>query len=600
VSVSQVVASVLLDGQPLPVTDTRLVFDEGWSPRCASTFTVPYTPDRYAALDPRNDVRVLVGVERRWSDSLTLDDLSDQWYEPPGPPATVLRRNIAPDPRGTSLVYWRNSAGGGPFTWSQAANVPIAAPFPGGPTTCVQATLTSGSVTYLDVRTADTGTARFPVQAGARYSFSMWAAFSDAATVSTFVQFANAAGVTILTVTLAAGSKPAGQWAQYTQVNVLAPAGAVAAWFIVRNTNPAGIGARVQGTAAHVEQATALGPWFDGATPDTTDRDYAWTGAVNASPSTESTIQDPGFTLDDLSAAWGPTTTLDDLTAAWIIDWGNGARPTDVVTADLVLRERTVNHAAATISLRATSDELLAQDAHAAVSRPVESLPGRLLELLAAGHVPLGPDPDFSAGAPFGAMPAQEVEWSQSIWDAMSANAASVGLRLWVDEARVWRLGVPEPVPATFVDLAAVIDCTDQVNRDGDYADVLVWIGKGLNDEGLPITDTIVWPPVLPVGPYRTAVVEHDYGQVGAGLPMPSGEELDARLTLLQSRAQVLQLLAPADPTIRPGVGVRTGAPSLPVTSSTVSRIEWAVPADTMTLTTRSTTEGVVDDATGR
>jgi len=120
---------------------------------------------------------------------------------------------------------------------------------------------------------------------------------------------------------------------------------------------------------------------------------------------------------------------------------------------------------------------------------------------------------------------------------------------------------------------------------------VLVWIGKGINDEALPVTETKTWPPILPAGPYRAAAVEHDYGQVGASIPMPSDDELAARLALLQSRDRVLSLTAVADPTLRPGMGVTTGPPSLPATASTVARVEWAVPADTMTLTTRSTTE---------
>jgi hypothetical protein len=377
VSVSQLVARLFVAGQPVPVIDARSVLDESWAPYAAATLTVPWTPERFAALDPRNHVRILVSIERHWSGTLTLDDLTVAWA---------------------------------------------------------------------------------------------------------------------------------------------------------------------------------------------------------------------GLTLDDLTAAWTGL-TLDDLTAAWTQDWGNGARPTDIVTSDLILRDRTVDHARATISLRASSDELLAQDARAYVVRPVEPLPERLFQLLAAGHVPIGPPPDFSAGAPFIAMPAQTVEYSQTIWDAMQANTASVGMRLWCDEARVWRVAFPESAPTTTVTLPRVIDCTDQVNSDGQYADVLVWIGKGVNSTGQALTDTKTSPPVMPAGPYRAAVEEHDYGQVGAGLPMPSDDELAARLTFLQARDRVLEITAPGDPTIRPGVGVHTGAPSLPATTSAVSRVEWSVPADVMTIATRSTVE---------
>jgi hypothetical protein len=184
------------------------------------------------------------------------------------------------------------------------------------------------------------------------------------------------------------------------------------------------------------------------------------------------------------------------------------------------------------------------------------------------------------------------IEWSQTIWDAMAATAAASGLRLWVDEHRVWRLGPSDAPPVTTMDLLRVIAAGDAVNRDADYADVLVWVGKGINDEGLPLTDTRTYPEVLPPGPYRAALVEQDYGTVGVGLPMPSEEELAARLYLLQTRDRVLTITAPVDPTVRPGVGVRTGAPSLPATTSVVARVEWSVPDDLMTITTRSTSEG--------
>jgi hypothetical protein len=297
-----------------------------------------------------------------------------------------------------------------------------------------------------------------------------------------------------------------------------------------------------------------------------------------------------GLTLANLSTVWAGL-TLNDLSAAWTQDWGNGTRATDTLTADLILRERQVDHGTATITVRATSDELLAQDAHALVDRGAETLASRLLALLAAGHIPVGPPPDFTAGAPFG-VPAHLTEWSQSIWDAMEAAATSVGLKLFCDELRVWRLTVPNAAPTVTFNLPQVIEASDRVDRDGDYADVIVWIGVGINSEGLVIRETRT-EPAIPAGPYRAVVFEQDYGQVGAGLPMPSFDELATRLALLQTRARVLTLTAPADPTVRPGQAIVTGVPSLDVTHSVVARVEFNVPADTMTITTRSTQEVV-------
>jgi hypothetical protein len=584
VSVSQLVARAAVAGVPLPVIDARLVLDEGWSPRCAATLTVPWTQERADALDPRDLVRITLGVERRWSGSLTLDDLSDRWYVPATPPATLLRTNRNQYPRPVGAVGWFFQNGGG------TAGTAITNTATDGP---------QGRHGYRTVTLTTGGTGAFighyvrtPVPAGAageHVPVSAWVRVSRATTMR--LQGTPRIGAA------AAGAStsgpyvpvPANTWTLLTlDVVTTAAYDGMQVWPQPPSTETWLPGHTLDAGSVMVG---ATGPYFDGATPDTAALDYAWTGTANASASTETSIYDPGTTLDDLTAAWAGL-TLDDLSTLWGQDWGNGVtRPIDVVTADLILRERTVDHVAATIALRATSDELMAQDARAHVVRPVEPLPTRLTELLTAGHVPIGPPPDVTAGAPYIGMAAQDVEWSQTIWDAMSANANSVGLRLWCDQGRVWRLGPTDAAPTTTVDLTRVQSCTDAVDRDGDYADAIVWLGKGINPEGLPLTETKTWPLTLPVGPYKAHLEEHDYGQTGVGLPMPSDEELARRLAVLQSRDRVLTITAPADPTVRPGMGVLTGAPSLPGTTSVVARVEWAVPADIMTITTRATLE---------
>lgn len=311
-----------------------------------------------------------------------------------------------------------------------------------------------------------------------------------------------------------------------------------------------------------------------------------WHGSLTLGDLTEAWA---GLTLGDLSAEWVGL-TLGDLTEAWGTDWGSGWRAPDEVTADLCVRARRVDYAAATITVRAASDELLAQDARAVVSRPEESLPSRVLALLASGSVPVVAH-DLSAGEIFTTIPAGDTTWRQSIWDAAAGLCTEQGLRLWCDESRTWRLTVVDAAPATTVDLLRVAACEDDVNRDGDWADVLVWVGTGTNSEGAPLTETRTHPDPVPSGPHRVHVEEVDYGPVGAGLPMPSYEELAARLAVLASRDRVLTITATADPTVRPGLGLTTGAPSLLALGGVVARVEWAVPEDTMTITTRSTTE---------
>ncbi|MGN8245297.1 hypothetical protein ACTHAM_002416 [Cellulomonas soli] len=295
-----------------------------------------------------------------------------------------------------------------------------------------------------------------------------------------------------------------------------------------------------------------------------------------------------GMTLADLSAEW-VSYTLADLTVLWGAPWDAGWWPPDTLTADLGVRERTIDYAAATISVRAASDELLAQDARIVMSRPVEALPTRILAVLAAASITVTAH-DLAAAAPFVSMAAAEVELTQSVWDFLVAQVTPLGLRLWCDETRTWRCTVADVAPTASVALPRVTSCTDSIDRDGDWHDAIVWTGRGINDDGISIVDTRHYPDPIPAGA-RVQYVEVDYGQAGAALPMPSTDELAQRLALSSARERVLTITAPADPTIRPGVGLVTGAPSLPAMDTVAARVELDVPADTITITTRSTTE---------
>lgn len=297
-----------------------------------------------------------------------------------------------------------------------------------------------------------------------------------------------------------------------------------------------------------------------------------------------------GMTLDDLSAEWVGL-TLDDLTELWATAWESGIRAADRFDADLVVRRRRIEHTDATISITATSDELLAQCARSGgVYLPVQPLPLRILALLRAAGVEVVWH-DLTAGDIYTSLPEMTTDWGRSAWDAASGAAADLGMRLWCGPDRVWRLA-PADAPATeTVAMPRVSTCEDAVDLDGTYADVLVWTGAGTNSEGLPITDTKVWPDPLPPGPHTVHHEHRDYGHVGAGLPMPSDAEMAARLAALTSRDRSLTITAPADPSMRTGVALTTGAPSLPAMAAVVARVEWAIPADVMTIATRSTTE---------
>lgn len=311
----------------------------------------------------------------------------------------------------------------------------------------------------------------------------------------------------------------------------------------------------------------------------------AWQGSLTLA---DLTTLWAGKTLATLTTDWAGK-TLANLTADWGTVWESGYKDPDIVAADLTVRGRRVSHRDATITIRCASDELLAQGPPAGgLVLPEQPLPDRILALLAhGGIVPVAAD--LSAGAIF--FPSAEVvPWTESVWDAASRVAAASGLRLWCDHARTWHLTNPDDAPTTTVSVTRVIGGEDETDRDGDYAEAIVWVGTGTNPDGEPLTDVKTWPSPIPTGA-RTRIIQHDYGQVGVGLPMPSDTELAARLARLQVAGRTAQLVAVADPTMRPGVEIETGPPSLPALAGIATRVEWELPADTMTITTGSTTE---------
>lgn len=296
-----------------------------------------------------------------------------------------------------------------------------------------------------------------------------------------------------------------------------------------------------------------------------------------------------GLTLADVSTDLGAA-TLADLTAALRTQWESGWREPDELTCYLGVRARPIDYAAGTITVRAASDELLAQDSRGLVARAVEPLPSRIVAFLTAASIPVERT-DLSAGAIFVAMPAMSTTWTQTMWDAASGAASSMGLRLLCDHTGTWRLLDPDAAPTATLHMPRVSEGTDDVDRDGDWADTLVWIGTGTNSAGETITRTVTWPDPIPTSPRKIAVQEVELGNVGAGIPVPSDAELSNRLSALSAKARALTLTAPADLSARPGMALTTGAPSLPATAGVVSTVTFRIPEDTMTIVTRSTVD---------
>jgi hypothetical protein len=294
-----------------------------------------------------------------------------------------------------------------------------------------------------------------------------------------------------------------------------------------------------------------------------------------------------GLTIANLSTLWTGL-TIADLSDQWSTPWDSGLRAPDTVSANLGVRGRRVDYARDTITVRAMSDEMLAQDFVAGgVSLPQEPLPNRLLRMLRlAGITPVAYD--FTAGAAYIAVPAEVTSWSESVWDAMGRMSNHLALRVWCDLDRTWRLTDTTVAPVTTVTVNRVTTADDTVNRDGKYANAIVWNGTGVRSDGTAIAESVQWPVPFPANA-KVEVVTQDYGAVGVALPLPTSTELQARVDALASQARTLTMVGPADPSIRPGYALNTGTPSLPSTASVVAAVEFQVPSDTMTITTRAT-----------
>lgn len=209
--------------------------------------------------------------------SMSREKMIDSRYRP--------RTNLMADPRATTAGaggYWRFNIGGAGITSTQVVLSGQAPPFPGGPTTVAQCTVTSAGGTYLDVRTGDVAGFRIPVVAGKTYSLGIWANFSASTpTMTTYVQWVDAAGAILTTVTTSNdGASTANVWRLYKKEALVAPANAVTVQFIVRRGTTIASGEVVQGTAAVCEEGPVLHAYFDG-----TMRNAGWGGAANASPS---------------------------------------------------------------------------------------------------------------------------------------------------------------------------------------------------------------------------------------------------------------------------------------------------------------------------
>jgi hypothetical protein len=303
-----------------------------------------------------------------------------------------------------------------------------------------------------------------------------------------------------------------------------------------------------------------------------------------------------GQHASDRSTAWAGQ-HASDLTAAWYAAWGSGDRPSDTLTADLVVRRRRAVFADATLEVTAVSDELLAQGEHVFAVRPAEPLSTRIRALLtAAGITVTGEDLTAGDTVTAAALTSNIETFKTSVWDLCSRAAVAAGLRLFCDEHRTWHLLATAAAPTTTVTVTRATMADDTIDLDGDYADAYGVLLTG-TDAGAPCFLLTSAPDPLPAGPIRLAFDVEDHPEITGGVfsvdARPTTARLAAQYQRLSSQGRTVTATAPADPTLRPSVAITTGAPSLPALDGVLAAVTFTIPEDTMNITTRSTVEAV-------
>lgn len=190
----------------------------------------------------------------------------------------TVRTNLCTNPRvGVDLSTISATSSGAAPTLSRVAT--------GGPTgTATFASATAGgALTHMQVGWVGAGTNL--VTPALRYTASGSMRSSLAATVNLYLEFYDAGGAIVGSVTFA-GSISANAWSRYS-VDGTAPAGAVRAGIFFRGTAAYVLNSTLDATAVLVEQSPVLGTYLDGATPAGGDFTYAWTGTADASTSVQ-------------------------------------------------------------------------------------------------------------------------------------------------------------------------------------------------------------------------------------------------------------------------------------------------------------------------
>lgn len=310
-------------------------------------------------------------------------------------------------------------------------------------------------------------------------------------------------------------------------------------------------------------------------------------------------------TLGDISDQFGGAVTIAQLSTLWsgldLYQIGETLRQpwnatpyiqTQTRTLDLGIRSRSIDHAAGTISITATSDEARLTDYALLRDTPIMPDSYSVADAVRLVLRTAIPGAVLDTSGAIGTVEYEAAIWQpgQTAWSYLSPLTASQNLRLWCDEHRVWHLEHPEDVVTSYPVALKIetgfgdgtaITIDDSIDRD-----------NGLWFDGCVIT--YKWTPF---GGGSQEVAYDVAGDASSSkvmsltldTPYPGPGEAAARLAKVTQLGWVIQGTRVSDFLVSPAALVSVHIAASPPTNyvGQVSAVSWSLPGGEMTLRTR-------------
>jgi hypothetical protein len=261
----------------------------------------------------------------------------------------------------------------------------------------------------------------------------------------------------------------------------------------------------------------------------------------------------------------------------------------------LHVREMVVDHAAGTAGLRLASDEAFAQESIGQdLTRETFDTFAARVEWLFSEIVGLSSRAGWDMGALAGTLlsPRRGSGLTETAWAVLEEAAGTLGLRIGVDVDGVWRVWDTTAAPASTLHLSRAVSVRETIDRDSDWADRVVAVATAHTSLGADTSLHYDSPPLDPwpnSHPRKTEVHEWDLGEASNPLWPVQPARIAARAV---SEGRTLDIVAPIDLRLRPGVGLVLDPP-LPARTAVCAVVRFHLAADPptaqMMITTRST-----------